>query len=364
MAELMSRQSTQNPLVTLRKGENVSGVITKMTNSDIRVDVNSKTHAMVLEKDRKIFQSLMKAFKVGDTVQVSVLSPESEQGYPVVSLRRHIDEFLWKDADKYLKSHEAVEGAVEEATRGGYVIDLPFGISGFLPNSQLLPSTPRAESTEGGTRIPSPLIGTKLTVYVIESGRAAKKLIVSQKSPITTDDFTGITKDFKVGQKISATVSNSASFGVFVTIQLKENKFIDGLVHVSELGWDEKDQDPMAYTAGQPVQCLITGFDRESQRIELSMKKLTADPFQELLKGVEIDQNVSGVVTKVDDSGVTVDVEVNGNTVEGFIKKEKIPPTVTYVVDQEISATVSQIDTKRHKLQLVPVLLRKTVGYR
>ena len=70
---------------------------------------------------------------------------------------------------------------------------------------------------------------------------------------------------------------------------------------------------------------------------------------------------MEGTVSRITASGVLVDLEEG---VEGFIRKEKIPPTVSYNVGSSVTATVSEVDSKKHRVILVPVLKEKPIGYR
>src|SRR5690242_7896356 len=98
MAELMAKSQPQ--IHSFKKGDVVEGIITKLTKSEILVDVGAKTEAVVLEKDRGILNSLLSTLHEGDKVKVSVLNPESDQGNPVVSLRRFNDEKQWGALEK------------------------------------------------------------------------------------------------------------------------------------------------------------------------------------------------------------------------------------------------------------------------
>src|SRR5882724_2936508 len=112
MAKLLA--SHKEKVVTLKKGESVKGKITKLTRGEITVDVGSKTEAIVLEKERHILDTILSSFKVGDTVDVNVLNPESEYGNPVVSLRRYLGDISWKKLGELEKSKEPIEVAVAE----------------------------------------------------------------------------------------------------------------------------------------------------------------------------------------------------------------------------------------------------------
>ena len=115
MAELM--KSVKTPIVSLHKGSIVPGVITKLTSSEILVDIGSKTDALVLEKDRNILKNILSTLKVGDNVQVSILNPESDFGNTVVSLRRFIDEKLWGNLSDLTKSKKDLENFRAESQK-------------------------------------------------------------------------------------------------------------------------------------------------------------------------------------------------------------------------------------------------------
>lgn len=356
MAQLMQSVKTQK----LTRGENVSGVITKLTPQEILVDVNAKSEAVVLEKDRRLLRSLLASLKVGDTVLVQVLNPESDMGHPVVSLRRFLDSRLWEEITKKEKERKPVTTFIREVTKGGYLVDTETGLSGFLPNSQVTIS-----KNSGDSHNPQELIGKKIELFIVEQNRKLRKLIFSQKPVIGSKDFDELVKELHTGDKISPIITNIAQFGVFVTIPVKGDKFVDGLIHISEIAWDETETIPKDFKVGEPVDAIILGFDREAKRVDLSIKQLTKDPFEELVGGLVIEQKVKGTVTKVSSLGVTLDVVLpQGGIVEGLIRKDKIPPTKVYEIGESVEATIAQIETKKHRLLLVPVLTAKPIGYR
>lgn len=346
MAELMQKTSGSAPITTLTKGQSVKGVITKLTSSEIFVDVGGKTHAMVLEKDRRIFRSIMARFKVGDTVEVNVLSPESEFGYPVVSLRRYLDNLTWNQLQETKAKKQTIPVTVNSKTAGGYLVTTEDGMSGFLPNSQ-------AQITDDATN-------KKIDAYVIELAKDTKRIIFSQKPPMSKEDFEKAVSKFKIGQIVDATVTTAAAFGIFVVVK-SGNTQLDGLVHVSEISWENGDEELANFSGGQTIAAQIIGFDSDAKRLDLSIKQQTPDPFEELMKQYTVDQKITGQVTKVAQNGVNIQLE---NGVEGFIRKDKIPPNVAYKQGQEITATVSEIDKRKHRLVLAPVLKEKPIGYR
>ncbi len=348
MAELLATHKTN--FVNVSKGQVISGTVTKLTSGEILVDIGAKTEAVVLEKDKRILRSLLSSLKIGDKVTVTVLNPESDYGNPVVSLRRFNDDRVWVKLEELKQNKEQIEVVVGELTKGGFLVSTRDGMSGFMPNSQ----TTFMQNAQD-------LVGKEIKVTVIELNRPLRKVIFSQKATVAAEDFEKATKSLKAGQEVEATISNVAPFGIFLLIELPDKSVVEGFVHISEISWEKLSVIPETYKAGDRIKAKLIGFDRESKRINLSIKALVADPFAEKLKSYTADQKVTGSVSKVLSSGVLVNLEKG---IEGFIKKEKIPPTVSYSEGSQVTATVVEVDGKRHRVVLVPVLTEKPIGYR
>ncbi|MEK7159865.1 MAG: S1 RNA-binding domain-containing protein [Patescibacteria group bacterium] len=348
MADLM--KSAQINFVKVSKGETLSGTVTKLTSSEILVDIGAKTECMVLEKDKRILRSLLSSLKLGDSVSVYVLNAESDFGNPVVSLRRFNDDRVWGKLEDLQKKKEQVDILVDDATKGGFLVSTKDGVSGFLPNSQAV----FLENAEG-------LVGKTIKASVIELSRQAKKIIFSQKQGASSEDFEKAIKTLKQNDKITTTISNVAPFGIFTLIKTKDDAVVEGFVHISEISWEKIAAVPETFKQGDTIEAQILHFDKDSQRINLSIKQLIKDPFEEKLKSYKTDQKVTGVVSKVLSSGVLVNLSEG---IEGFIKKEKIPPTVKLNEGSAVNATVLEVDTRKHRVILVPVLTEKPIGYR
>jgi len=343
MAALMAKH--QSSIVTLKKGESVKGKLTKLTPNEILVDLGAKTEASIMEKDKNILRTILAMFKVGDTVEVNVLNPESDLGQPIVSLRRYLGNIAWKKLEELQKSREQIEVTISEVGKAGYVVATSFGISGFLPQSHTSFSNTQDN-----------MLGQKINVSVLETSRDDNKVIFSQKTKMNEEEFDKAAKQFKMGQKIEVTVSNITPFGLFVSLGS-----VEGFIHISEVSWDKVDDLASMFVQGQKIEAVIIRFDKESMRINLSIRKLTVDPFEKLIESLAIDKKVSGTVVSVEDAGVTLSLD---NGAEGFIKKEKIPPLTAYIVGQEVMVTVSEHDKRKHRIGLTPVLKEKPIGYR
>lgn len=342
MAELMAKNSPS--IKSFKKGEKVNGKITKLHKNEILIDIGAKTEAVVLEKEKSNLNSILATLKVGDTVEVGVLNPESDQGHPVVSLRKFMDEKIWGRLEKLKNEKEILEIVVNNTTKGGFLVSTNEGLSGFLPNSQMILND-----------TPNSFIGKKINVVILEINRLLHKIIFSQKAATSDDEFSKVVKDIKVDDIIDTVVSNTTSFGIFVTV-----KNTEGFIHLSELSWDKVDSAESLYSVGDKIKAKVIGIDKDGKRVNLSIKRMTEDPFEKLSKEFGVDKKVSGEVKQIISLGLIIDLDV----VDGLIKKDKIPPSSKYNVGDNIEAIVSEVDMKRHRIILLPVLKEKPIGYR
>jgi ribosomal protein S1 len=346
MAKLLAKH--EKKIVTLKKGESIKARITKLTPNEILVDAGSKTEAVVLERDKRIVQTIMSQFKVGDTVEVNVLNPESESGQSVVSLRRYLGNMAWEKLEDLQKKSEQLEVTIKDVSKAGYVVDTAFGISGFLPQSHV------SFSQEGLNP------GQTVKARVLELNRSDNKVIFSQKKMISEDEFNALSKQFKVGEKVKVIVTTVTPFGVYVA--LPKTNDVEGFIHISEASWEKVEDLNEFFTPGDEIEAVLIRFDSETRRISLSIKRLSADPFEMLIEKYPVDTKVKGTVTAIVDGDVTFSFGTEG--AEGVLKKDKIPPTTKYAEGQEVTLTISDHDKRKHRILVSPVLLEKPMGYR
>ena len=352
MALLLAKH--ENKFVTLKKGESVKAKLTKLTPNEILVDAGAKTEAMVLEKDKRIVQTIMKQFKVGDTVEINVLNPESESGQPIVSLRRYLANMAWEKLDELQKKSGQLEIMIKDSSKAGYVVDTAFGISGFLPQSHV------AFTQDGLTS------GQTVKARVLELNRTDNKVIFSQKQLLSEEEFAALSKKYKVGEKVKVTVATVTPFGLYVALpkgkDAKGENELEGFIHISETSWDKVTDLSDVFTSGQEIEAVLTRFDNETRRVSLSVKRLTADPFEALIEKYPVDTKVKGTVTAIVDGDVSF--SFGPENAEGVLRKDKIPPTTTYAEGQVVNLTIADHDKRKHRILVSPVLLEKPMGYR
>lgn len=345
MAELMARQSSS--FTSLKRGDAVTGTVKKLTPKEILLDIGYKSDALVIEYDKQNLENLLSLLKVGDTVTASVISPESEEGFPVLSLRRMLEEKVYGALENVFKADTTLTAHILEVTRGGYFIETNEGIKGFLPNSQLM----EAKLNQGD----------RVEVKVIEFDREKKRVIVSQKATHYLMNLSEIEKLIKRDSVIKATVTLVTSYGVYLEVSPKENVLIEGFIHISEVSHQRVEGLEDKFKIGQVLEVMVIGVDVENKRVNLSLKRLEKDTFEDVKKKYKVEDVVTGTVTDIKSKGITLTVEPN---VFAFISSNKIPTGTEYKKDDKVELEVTDFDDKKRLIIASPVLKTKVLTYR
>ncbi len=226
---------------------------------------------------------------------VEAQAPEwgvSRQTNPVAS--RPLDlESLWQAARRASETAEVIQVQATGCNRGGLLIEWG-GLRGFLPASHLCELAPQLdEEARRGELMRR--VGQTFSVKVIEIDRDQCRFVVSEKLACAEHNRRdALLADLAAGQTRTGTVTNVCSFGAFVDLG-----GLEGLLHISEMSWGRVNHPGDMLKVGQQVRVLVMSVDPDQDRVALSMKRLTPDPWMTVEERYEIGQLVEGVVTSV-----------------------------------------------------------------
>ena len=132
-------------------------------------------------------------------------------------------------------------------------------------------------------------------------------------------------------------------------------------MHISEIAWEKVTNPGDYFKIGQKIKVLVISKEESSCRLNLSVKQLLPDPWQDLIKKYSLEQAVSGKVVKNTNFGVFVELEKG---VDGLIHISKLPPGLELKEAAQIDCVIEGIDAPKRKISLALVLKEKPVGYR
>lgn len=354
MEDLLSEMDYE--LKAPKKGDVVTGVITDVNRRMVLVDIGGKTEGMVVDQEYEATKELIGDLGVGDQVEVYVSAAENDRGQILLSLKKAAVDRKWAQFTEYLETKHRVEVTGLEVNRGGMIVSAE-GLRGFVPSSQF--GTDYLGNMDK-------LLDSKFEVKVIEVDKEKNRLIFSEREVSEAEAIKMKSQALdvvKVNETYDGVVSGIMPFGAFVTVAIPledgDEGQIEGLVHISEISW-EKVNDPNDYfTQGDRVQVKVLGID--DNKLNLSVKQLTDDPWTNILEKYEVGTTVTGKVTRVEPFGVFVTLEPG---VDGLIHISKIQAGAEPEVGSEVNVVVDSVDTDNRRMSLGMVLTEVPVMYK
>ena len=329
----------------LETGDVIEGTIASVRKHQVWIDLGPRGVGVVMRREVGHGQTL----EDGQTVTVSVIDPEMEEGYALLSMRRAAKDRGWDELQRIFDAGEIVEVSPYDANRGGLLVELE-GIRGFLPVSQLAaghyPRVSGADKDEILQKL-NALTGKAIRVRILDVSRKDNKLIFSEKEAVK-DDMQARFAELKVGDEVEGIVTGVIDFGAFVNVD-----GIEGLIHISEISW-ERVENPRDYVkVGETVKAKIIAIDKD--RLSLSLKQMSEDPWLKEVKAFKKGDNVEGKITRITPFGAFVQLSPS---VEALVHvsemgdDDNIDPEKIFQLNEKKSFKVLDIDTEARKISL------------
>jgi len=361
LESLLNEDTVQIPTI----GDVVSGVVIHVSSNHALIDLGPLGTGVVLGKEMKSGLGGGLKLREGDEVSATLMSFENEDGDIEVSIREASYEKSWDDLIEKRDKKVVVETKVQDANKGGLMIELN-GIMGFLPVSQLSSEHyPRVEDGDKNKilEILRGLIGVVMRVRVLDADRENEKLIVSEKAAQSERDRELINR-LRVGDEVEGEISGVVDFGAFVKFDApadkdgkKSGQKLEGLVHISELAWQLIDDPREIVKTGDKVKARIIGI--EETRISLSMKALREDPWTSALEKYQVDQIVSGKVDKINHFGAFVYLDSDIHGLAHVSEFQDVYPARkmedVFSVGETYQWKILSIEPRSHRMGLLPV---------
>jgi small subunit ribosomal protein S1 len=341
MDELLAEHSVKQ----LESCDVVEGTISSVKKHEVWVDLGANGVGVVLRREIGHGQVL----EVGQNITVSVIDPEMDEGYALLSMKRAAKDRGWDELQRLFDEQEIVEVSAYDANRGGLLVELE-GIRGFLPVSQLAaghyPRVSGADKDEILQKL-NALVDQPLRVRILDVSRKDNKLIFSEKEAVK-DDMQARFAKLKVGDVVEGVVTGVIDFGAFVNVD-----GIEGLIHISEISW-ERVEDPRKYVkVGETVQAKIIAIDKD--RLSLSLKQMSEDPWLKQVKAFKKGDVVEGKITRITPFGAFVQLS---SAVEALVHvsemgdDDNVDPEKVFQLNEKKQFKVLDIDTEARKIAL------------
>jgi small subunit ribosomal protein S1 len=329
----------------LTTGEVVEGTVTAVKKNEVWIDLGARGVGVVMRREIGYGQNL----EEGQTVTVSVIDPEMDEGHALLSMKRAVKDRGWDELQRVHEANDIVEVVPYDANRGGLLVELE-GIRGFLPVSQLAaghyPRVSGADKDEILQKLHA-LTNKPLRVRVLDVSRKDNKLIFSEKEAVK-DDMQARFSELKVGDSVEGVVTGVIDFGAFVNVD-----GIEGLIHISEISWERVDNPRNYVKVGEDIKAKIIAIDKD--RLSLSLKQMSEDPWLEQVKSFKAGDVVEGKVTRITPFGAFVQISPSVEAlvhVSEMSEEEGVDPEQLFKLNEKKQFKVLDIDTENRKIAL------------
>jgi small subunit ribosomal protein S1 len=281
------------------------------------------------------------------TLEFKVIKLDRKRNNVVVSRRAVLEESLGEEREKVLESlaeGAVVKGIVKNITDYGAFVDLG-GIDGLLHITDL-----------AWRRVKHPTevvnIGDELEAKVLKFDQEKSRVSLGLKQ-LGEDPWLGLARRLPQGTRLFGKISNLTDYGAFVEIE----PGIEGLVHVSEMDWTNRNVHPgKVVQLGDEVEIMILEIDEDRRRISLGMKQCTPNPWEEFEQSATKGDKVSGSIKSITDFGIFIGLP---GGIDGLVHTSDLSWTEqgedavrNYKKGDEVEAVVLAIDVERERISL------------
>ena len=283
----------------------------------------------------------------GKTMEFKVIKLDRKRNNVVLSRRAVVEASMGEERAKLLETlHEGaiVNGVVKNITEYGAFVDLG-GIDGLLHITDM-----------AWRRVRHPTevvqVGQELTAKVLKFDAERSRVSLGLKQ-LGDDPWMGVSRRYPTGTRLFGKVTNIADYGAFVEIE----PGIEGLVHVSEMDWTNKNVAPSkVVTLGEEVEVMVLDIDEDKRRISLGMKQCKPNPWEEFAANVKRGDKVGGPVKSITDFGVFIGL---AQGIDGLVHLSDLSwhepgesAVRNYKKGQEVEAVVLAVDVERERISL------------
>ncbi len=323
----------------------IKGLITSSVKGGMTVDLQG-IKAFLPGSLAEVIPSKDLDHLIGNYEEFKVIKLDKDKNNVVLSRKAVLQEVNTEEREKLLSSlveGQVINGIVKNLTDYGAFVDLG-GIDGLLHITDI-----------SWSRINHPseaiTIGQEIEVKVIKFDQEEQKVSLGMKQMIS-DPWIGIEGKFPLNTSTMGIVTNLTDYGFFAEIE----KGVEGLVHVSEIDWTNKNIHPSKVVSlGDQVEVMILEVDEENRRISLGLKQLSENPWQLFEHTHNVGDTISGKIKSITDFGVFIELEggIDGLVHSSDISWQENEEALRSLnKGEEVEALILTIESERERISL------------
>jgi small subunit ribosomal protein S1 len=332
-------------LENMQEGQVIKGVVKNLTDYGAFLDLGGVDGLLhITDMAWKRVKHPSEVVQIGDEINVKVLKFDREKNRVSLGLKQ-LGEDPWQDLARRYPNGTRLFGKVTNLTDYGCFVEIETGVEGLVHVSEMDWTNKNVNPAKVVT------VGQECEVMILEIDPERRRISLGMKQcvPNPWDEFA--TK-YDKGDKVSGKIKSITDFGIFIGL----DGGIDGLVHLSDISWNESGEDAVRnYKKGDEVDAVVLAVDAERERISLGIKQLVQDPFSSFVAEHPKGSVVNGMITEVTAKLARIDL---GNGVEGILRaselsRDRVEDARSILKEGEkIDAKFTAVDRKSRTINL------------
>lgn len=318
-------------LENMKEGSSIKGIVKNITDYGAFLDLRGIDGLLhITDMTWKRIKHPSEILNIGDEILVKILKLDKERNRVSLGLKQ-LSEDPWKNIKETYSNGKIVQGRVTNLTDYGCFVEIKDGIEGLVHISEM-------DWTKKNIH-PSKIVTVneiiKVMILNIDESKRRISLGIKQCQENPWKKFANI---HKKGDKIKGKIKSITDFGIFVEL----NNNIDGLIHISDITWKDNVSEIINnYKKNDKIEAVLLQVDVERERVSLSIKHLSNDPFFDNLKNVKKGDIIDGIIKQINKNNIVVQLKEN---MEGICKIEQ--DSSKFILNSKLQFKIINIDYK------------------
>jgi len=295
-------------LSSLEEGQEVEGVVKNLTDYGAFIDLgglDGLLHITDISWSRINHPS--EALNIGEKIRVQVTKFDKDEGKVSLGIKQ-LSADPWQGIENKFPLNTSVMGKVTNLTDYGFFAEIESGVEGLVHVSEI-------DWTNKNIH-PSKVVGLgdTLEVMILEVDEEKRRISLGVKQ-LTENPWQVFAHKYKEGDRVKGEIKSITDFGIFIGLEGS----IDGLVHLSDVSWDESEDKVRQFEKNQEIETIILLIEPDRERISLGIKQLQSDSFNDFVSANKKGSKIQGIVGEVNEQRIVMKL---AEGVEGYIPQK------------------------------------------
>ena len=337
----VNSEEREKLLSGLAEGQVIKGIVKNLTDYGAFVDlggIDGLLHITDISWSRINHPS--EALGIGESLDVKVIKYDQEAKKVSLGIKQLIDD-PWIGIEEKLPLNTSVMASVTNLTDYGFFAEIETGVEGLVHVSEI-------DWTNKNIH-PSKVVQLKdkVEVMILEVDETKRRISLGLKQ-LSENPWQIFAHTHKEGDKVTGVIKSITDFGVFIEL----DGAIDGLIHLSDLSWEEDDEAARSLKKGDSIETLILSIEADRERISLGIKQLVTDSFTDFVEANKKGSRVSASIVDFNDDRIVLDLAEN---VQGYLPQKDYANSLADTpleVGAEMEVVIANIDRKDRRIIL------------